>query len=73
MHEFIRIWIWSIASALCAARQHQTAYGQEDHTEVGKVDGVEVLPHPVDSLDCTPSNYGLFRSMQHFFKGRRFK
>lgn len=38
-----------------------------------ELDGVEVLPHPPYSPDVAPSDYGLFRSMQHFLRGRRFK
>jgi histone-lysine N-methyltransferase SETMAR len=38
-----------------------------------ELDGVEVLPHPAYSPDVAPSDYGLFRSMQHFMKGRRFE
>ena len=34
-----------------------------------ELDGIEVLPHS----DVVPSDYGLFRSMQHFMKGRRFE
>ena len=34
-----------------------------------ELDGVEVLPHLAYSPDCAPSDYGLFRSMQHFLKG----
>lgn len=36
-------------------------------------DDVEILPHPPYSPDIAPSDYGLFRSMQHFLKGRRFE
>ena len=38
-----------------------------------ELDGVEVLPHPAYSPDVAPSDYGLFRSMQHFMKRRRFE
>ena len=37
-----------------------------------ELDGVEVLAHPAYSPDCAPSDYGLFRSLQHFLKGHRF-
>ncbi|CAF1683781.1 unnamed protein product [Rotaria magnacalcarata] len=37
------------------------------------LDGIEVLPHPTYSPDLAPSDYGLFRSMVHFFRGRRFE
>jgi [histone H3]-lysine36 N-dimethyltransferase SETMAR len=38
-----------------------------------QLEGVEILPHPAYSPDAAPSDYGLFRSMQHFLKGRRFE
>ena len=38
-----------------------------------ELEGVEVLPHPGYSPDCAPSDYGLFRSLQHSLKGRRFE
>jgi histone-lysine N-methyltransferase SETMAR len=31
------------------------------------------LPHPAYSPDAAPSDYGLFRSMEHFLRGRRFE
>lgn len=34
--------------------------------------GYEVLPHPAYSPDISPSDYYLFRSLQHFLKGKRF-
>ena len=37
------------------------------------MDGVEILPHPAYSPDLAPSDYGLFRSMEHFLRGRRFE
>lgn len=38
-----------------------------------ELDGVELLPHPAYSPDAAPSDYGLFRSMEHFLRGRRFE
>ena len=35
--------------------------------------GVEVLPHPPYSPDIAPSDYGLFKSMEHFLRGQRFE
>jgi hypothetical protein len=52
------------------AKPH-TAKKTKDKFE--ELDGVELLPHPAYSPDCAPSDYGLFRSMQHFLKGRRFE
>ena len=37
------------------------------------MNGISVLPHPPYSPDIAPSDYGLFRSMAHFLKGRRFE
>lgn len=34
---------------------------------------IEVIPHPAYSPDLAPSDFHLFRSMAHFFKGRCFK
>jgi histone-lysine N-methyltransferase SETMAR len=52
------------------AKPH-TAKKTKDKFE--ELDGVEVLPHPAYSPDCAPSDYSLFRSMQHFLKGRKFE
>lgn len=41
--------------------------------KLDELDGIEVLPHPAYSPDLAPSDYGLFRSMVHFFRGRRFE
>ena len=41
--------------------------------KLDELDGIEVLPHPSYSPDLAPSDYGLFRSMVHFFRGRRFE
>ncbi|CAF3284141.1 unnamed protein product [Rotaria sp. Silwood2] len=41
--------------------------------KLDELDGVKVLPHPAYSPDLAPSDYGLFRSMGHFVRGRRFE
>ncbi|CAF1399307.1 unnamed protein product [Rotaria magnacalcarata] len=41
--------------------------------KLGELDGIEVPPHPAYSPDLASSDYGLFRSMVHFFRGRRFE
>jgi len=38
-----------------------------------EMEGIEVLPHPPYSPDLAPSDYGLFRSMAHFLRGRRLE
>lgn len=38
-----------------------------------EMDGLEVLPHPPYSPDLAPSDYGLFRSMEHFLRGQKFE
>ena len=52
------------------AKPH-TAKKTKDKFE--ELDGVEILPHPAYSPDCAPSDYGLFRSMEHFLRGHRFE
>ncbi|CAF5175499.1 unnamed protein product, partial [Rotaria magnacalcarata] len=47
--------------------------GRPSILDEGELDGIEVLPHPAYSPDLAPSDYGLFRSMVHFFRGRRFE
>ncbi|EYC34121.1 hypothetical protein Y032_0001g255 [Ancylostoma ceylanicum] len=34
---------------------------------------IELVPHPLYSRDLAPSNYHVFRSMQSFFAGKKFK
>ncbi|CAF2346816.1 unnamed protein product [Rotaria sp. Silwood2] len=41
--------------------------------KLDELDGVEVLPHPAYSPGHAPSDYGLFRSMEHFLQGRRLE
>jgi histone-lysine N-methyltransferase SETMAR len=52
------------------AKPHTAKKTKEKFDELEEV---EVLPHPAYSPDIAPSDYGLFRSMQHFLRGRRFE
>ena len=52
------------------AKPHTAKKTKEKFEEL---DGVEVLPHPTYSPDAAPSDYGLFRFMEHFLRGRRFE
>ena len=38
-----------------------------------ELEEVEILPHPACTLDIAQSDYGLFRSMQHFLPGGRYQ
>ncbi|EPB76340.1 hypothetical protein ANCCEY_04552 [Ancylostoma ceylanicum] len=35
--------------------------------------GIDLLPHQLNSPDLAPSDYHVFRSMQSFFGGKKFK
>ena len=35
--------------------------------------GWEVIPHPAYSPDIAPSDYYLFRSLEHFLSGKKYK
>ena len=37
------------------------------------MEGIEVLPHPAYSPDIAPSDYGLFRSLSTFLRGKQFE
>ncbi|CAF2057187.1 unnamed protein product [Rotaria magnacalcarata] len=52
------------------APAHRTNLTKE---KLGELDGIEVLLHPAYSRELAPSDYGLFRSMVDFFRGRRFE
>lgn len=51
------------------APAHRARLTQE---KIQELEGIEVLPHPAYSPDLAPSDYGLFRSMAHFLRGKRF-
>lgn len=40
--------------------------------KIEELDGLEILPHSAYSPDLAPSDYGLFRSMATFLRGKRF-
>ena len=40
--------------------------------EIKELDGFEPLPHPPYSPNLASSDYYLFRSMEHFLRGRQF-
>jgi histone-lysine N-methyltransferase SETMAR len=50
------------------ARPHTARLTQQKIRELGW----EVLPHPPYSPDIAPSDYYLFRSLQHFLNGKIF-
>ena len=50
------------------ARPHSAKITQQKIRELGW----EVLPHPTYSPDVAPSDYYLFRSLQHFLAGKKF-
>ena len=51
------------------ARPHSAKKTQDKINELGW----EVLPHPPYSPDVAPSDYHLFRSLQHFLSGEKFQ
>ena len=52
-----------------SARHHIAKITQHKIEELGW----ELLPHPPYSPDLAPSDYHLFRSMQHFLEDKKFK
>ena len=52
------------------ARPH---HAKKTRELLSEMEGVTVLRHPPYSPDAAPSDYGLFRSLQHFLKGRNFE
>jgi histone-lysine N-methyltransferase SETMAR len=51
------------------APAHRSRLAKE---KINEFDTFEILPHPAYSPDIAPSDYGLFRSMAHYLRGRHF-
>ena len=66
----------AVISEKCALLQQDNAKthaAKKTKEKFEQMDGVEILPHPPFSPDLAPSDYGLFRSMQHFLRDYWFE
>jgi [histone H3]-lysine36 N-dimethyltransferase SETMAR len=55
--------------------QHDNASSHTAKVTLQKIRelGWEVIPHPAYSPDIAPSDYYLFRSLEHFLRGKKYK
>lgn len=58
------IWLWTTESALWCRRTMPSTARKIKH-RFQELDGIDVLAHTANSPDYAPSDYGLFRSMEH--------
>jgi len=75
VHEVLRTRYPGLVNRNQVLLQHDNAPAHRakmTKAKIQELDGIEVLPHPAYSPDLAPSDYGLFRSMAHFLRGRRF-
>ena len=61
-----------VRACMLHIRQRPSTH-RKDHAKKIEELGWEVLPHPPYSPDLAPSDYHLFRSMQHSLKEKKFK
>ena len=76
VYEVLKIRYPALVNRKRAILQHDNATAHRSRLtqmKIAEMEGVEILPHPAHSPDIAPSDYGLFRSMAHFLKGRRFE
>jgi histone-lysine N-methyltransferase SETMAR len=76
VYEVLKSRYPALVNRRCALLQHDNAPAHRARLTKAKIqelEGVELLPHPAYSPDVAPSDYGLFRSMATFLRGRRFE
>ena len=75
VYEILRLKYPALVNRKLVLYQHDDAPAHRARLTRDKIrtlDGIEILPHPPYSPDIAPSDYGLFRSMEHFLRGTRF-
>lgn len=75
LNDQIAIKLPAIANRKGVILQHDNARPHTSKITRQKINelGWEVIPHPPYSPDITPSDYHLFRSMQHYLAGKKYR